>query len=32
VSASFKNGLLTVKLPRTEAALTTVKRIAINGK
>jgi HSP20 family protein len=32
VSASFKNGLLTVKLPRTEAALANVKRITINGK
>ena len=32
ISASFKNGLLTVKLPRTEAQLANVKRIAINGK
>lgn len=32
VSASFKNGLLTVKLPRTEAQLANVKRITINGK
>jgi HSP20 family protein len=32
VSASFKNGLLMVKLPQTEAAMTNVKRIAINGK
>ena len=32
VSASFKNGLLTVKLPRTEAQVANVKRIAINGK
>ena len=31
-SAVFKNGLLTVKLPRTEAAMTNVKRIAINAK
>ena len=32
VSASFKNGLLTVRLPRTEAQLANVKRITINGK
>lgn len=32
ISASFKNGLLTVKLPRTKAQLANVKRIAINGK
>jgi HSP20 family protein len=32
VSASFRNGLLTVKLPRTEAQLASVKRITINGK
>jgi HSP20 family protein len=32
VSASFKNGLLTIKLPRTEAQLANVKRITINGK
>jgi HSP20 family protein len=32
VSASFRNGLLTVKLPRTEAAMTNVKRIAINAR
>ena len=32
VSASFKNGLLTVKMPRTEAAVANVKRITINGK
>ena len=32
VSASFKDGLLTVKLPRNEAELAHVKRIPINGK
>jgi HSP20 family protein len=32
VSASFKNGLLTVKLPRTHAELANIRRIAINGK
>jgi len=32
VSASFKDGLLTVKLPRTEAQPANVKRITINGK
>jgi HSP20 family protein len=32
VRASFKNGLLTVRLPRTEAQLANVKRITINGK
>jgi HSP20 family protein len=32
VSASFKNGLLTIKLPRTAAQLANVKRITINGK
>jgi acyl-CoA reductase-like NAD-dependent aldehyde dehydrogenase len=32
VSASFRNGLLTVRLPRTAAPLANVKRITINGK
>jgi HSP20 family protein len=32
VSASFKHGLLTVKLPRTETQLANVRRITINGK
>ena len=32
VTASFKNGLLTVKLPRSEAQLANVRRITINGK
>ena len=32
VSASFKNGLLTIRLPRSAARLANVKRIAINGK
>ncbi len=32
VSAAFKNGVLSVTLPKTERAQTTVKRIAINGK
>jgi HSP20 family protein len=32
VSASFKNGVLTVTLPRTAGAQRNVKRIAINGK
>jgi HSP20 family protein len=32
VSASFKNGLLTVKAPRTAAEPANVKRITINGK
>jgi len=32
VSASFKNGLLTIRLPRTEAQLANVRRITINGK
>jgi HSP20 family protein len=31
VSASFRNGLLTVKLPRAEPQLANVKRITING-
>lgn len=31
VSASFKNGVLTVTLPKSAKARTTVKRIAING-
>lgn len=32
VSAAFKNGVLTVTLPKTERAQTKAKRIAINGK
>jgi HSP20 family protein len=32
VSASFKNGVLTVALPKTERAQAKAKRIAINGK
>ena len=32
VSASFKNGVLTVTLPRSPTAQQKVKRIAINGK
>ena len=32
VSASFKNGVLTVTLPKSPAAQQKVKRIAINGK
>ena len=32
VSASFKNGVLTVTLPKSQAAQQKVKRIAINGK
>lgn len=32
VSASFKNGVLTVTMPKTPQAQSTVKRIAINGK
>jgi HSP20 family protein len=32
VSASFKNGVLTVTLPKSAAAQTSVKRIAINGR
>jgi len=31
VSATFKNGLLTVTLPKTEQAQSKSKRIAING-
>ena len=31
VTASFKNGVLTVTLPKTAAAAANVKRIAING-
>jgi len=31
VDATFKNGLLTVTLPKTERAQTRAKRIAING-
>ncbi|MDI6024623.1 Hsp20/alpha crystallin family protein [Corticibacterium sp. UT-5YL-CI-8] len=32
VSADFKNGVLTVTLPKTEKAQAKAKRIAINGK
>ena len=32
ISASFKNGVLTVKLPKLPQAESKVKRIAINGK
>jgi HSP20 family protein len=32
VSASFKNGVLTVTLPRLATATSNVRRIAINGK
>jgi HSP20 family protein len=32
VSANFKNGVLTVALPKTERAQAKAKRIAINGK
>jgi HSP20 family protein len=32
VEASFKNGVLTVSLPKLPAAKQKVKRIAINGK
>jgi HSP20 family protein len=32
VNASFKNGLLTVTLPKSEKSQQQVKRIAINGK
>ena len=32
VSAGFKNGVLTVALPKTERAKAKAKRIAINGK
>ena len=32
VSASFKNGVLTVTLPKSAQAKSNVKRIAINGK
>jgi HSP20 family protein len=32
VAASFKNGVLTVTLPKSPAAQQKVKRIAINGK
>ena len=32
VSAAFKNGVLTVTLPKTERAQAKAKRIAINGK
>jgi len=32
VSADFKNGVLTVTLPKTEKAQANAKRIAINGK
>ena len=32
VAANFKNGVLTVTLPKTETAQANAKRIAINGK
>jgi HSP20 family protein len=32
ISAAFKNGLLTVTLPKVAQAQAQVKRIAINGK
>ena len=32
VSASFKKGILTVTLPKSQQAIDKVKRIAINGK
>lgn len=32
VTATFKNGILTVLLPRTEAANENVRRIPVNGK
>jgi HSP20 family protein len=32
ISASFKNGVLTVTLPKAPQALSKVKRIAVNGK
>ena len=32
VTATFKNGILTVALPRTEAANENVRRIPVNGK
>ena len=32
VAASFKNGVLTVTLPKSPEAQQKVKRIAINGK
>jgi HSP20 family protein len=32
VSASFKKGILTVRLPKSRQALDKVKRISINGK
>ena len=32
VSASFKNGVLNVSLPKSATARQSVKRIAINGK
>lgn len=32
MAASFKNGVLTVTLPKSERARQEVKRIAINGK
>ena len=31
-SAAFKNGVLTVTLPKKEGAISKVRRIAINGK
>jgi HSP20 family protein len=32
VEARFKNGVLTINMPKTERAQTKAKRIAINGK
>ncbi len=32
VSASFKNGMLSITLPKSQTAQQNVKRIAINGK
>lgn len=32
VTASFKNGVLTVILPKTEKAQSQIRRIAVNGK
>ena len=32
ISASFKNGVLTVTLPKSTTAMENVKRITINGK
>jgi HSP20 family protein len=32
VNATFRNGVLTVTLPKTEQAQSKAKRIAINGR